>query len=133
MDLGDPGSVAELFTRDGVRECPPPGDGRRVQGRDAPRACFDSRPADRLSRRLTSNIVVTVPSPDTATAVSCFTTYRVDGHRGGMGPAGPPVHIGHHEDRFRRVSGAWLLPPGPCTCPSGPDTRGPRAGTGPVE
>ncbi|GHE77671.1 hypothetical protein GCM10014715_36200 [Streptomyces spiralis] len=109
LDLGDPGSVAELFTQDGVWEWPPPGDGRRVQGRDALRAYFASRPADRLSRRLMSNIVVTVTSPDTATAVSYFTTYRVDGHQGGMVPAGPPVQIGHYEDRFRRVSGAWLL------------------------
>ncbi len=55
-----------------------------------------------------SDIVVTVTFPDTATAVSCFTTYRVDGHRGGMVPAGPPVRMGRHEDRFRRISGAWL-------------------------
>lgn len=42
LDLGDPGSVAELFTRDGVWEWPH-GE-RRIEGRDALRAYFASRP-----------------------------------------------------------------------------------------
>ncbi|MER6979979.1 nuclear transport factor 2 family protein [Streptomyces carpinensis] len=109
LDLGDPGSVAELFTQDGVWTWPAPGDGRRIEGREALRAYFASRPADRLSRRLMSNIAVTVTAADTATAVSYFTTYRVDGHIGGMVPAGPPVQIGHYADEFRQVAGAWLL------------------------
>ena len=57
-----------------------------------------------------SNILVTVTSPDTATAISYFTTYRVDGHQGGMVPAGPPVQIGHYQDTFHRTPDAtWLL------------------------
>ncbi|WP_106974232.1 nuclear transport factor 2 family protein [Streptomyces iakyrus] len=108
LDLGEPSSVAELFTEDGVWQWPH--DGRRVEGRDALRAYFGSRPADRLSRRMMSNVLVTVTSPDTARAVSYFTTYRVDGYEGGVVPAGPPVQIGHYEDTFRRAGdGTWLL------------------------
>ncbi|WP_425245155.1 nuclear transport factor 2 family protein [Streptomyces sp. NEAU-NA10] len=108
LDLGDPSSVAELFTQDGTWEWP--AGERLVKGRDALRAYFGARPADRLSRRLMSNVLVEVTSPHTAVATSYFTTYRVDGHEGGMVPAGPPVQIGHYEDTFRRSpEGEWLL------------------------
>ncbi|MFJ9705845.1 nuclear transport factor 2 family protein [Streptomyces sp. NPDC101234] len=109
LDLGRPSSVAELFTADGWWEWPPPGDGRRAAGREALAAYFGSRPAGRLSRRIMSNILVTVTGPDTATATSYFQTYRVDGYEGGTVPAGPPVQIGQYEDTFRRLGGRWLL------------------------
>jgi hypothetical protein len=108
LDLGEPSSVAELFTEDGTWRWP--AGERLVEGRDALRAYFGSRPADRLSRRLMSNILVTVTSPDTATATSYFTTYRVDGHEGDLVPPGPPVQVGHYEDTFHRSpDGTWLL------------------------
>jgi hypothetical protein len=107
LALGDPGSVAELFTEDGSWQWPE-GE-RRIEGRAALRAYFGSRPADRLSRRLMSNVLVTGASEDTADAVSYFSTHRVDGYGGGIVPAGPPVQVGHYEDRFRRVDGRWLL------------------------
>ncbi len=108
LDLGEPSSVAELFTEDGTWEWP--AGERLVEGRDALRGYFGSRPADRLSRRLMSNILVTVTSPDSATATSYFTTYRVDGHEGGLVPPGPPVQVGHYDDTFRRsADGTWLL------------------------
>jgi hypothetical protein len=107
LDLGEPGDVAELFTPDGVWEWAE-GD-RRVEGRDALRAYFGARPADRLSRRLCTNILVTLTSASTATASTYFTTYRVDGHSGGMLPPRLPVQVGHYEDTFREVGGGWLL------------------------
>jgi hypothetical protein len=109
LDLGDPGSVAELFTPDASWHWP---DGeRRIEGRDALRAYFDSRPADRLSRRMSTNVLVTVDSPTTATATSYFATYRVDGHTPGAGLPAPrlPANVGHYEDAFRKVDGVWLL------------------------
>lgn len=110
LDIGDPGSVAELFTEDGSWEWPSPGDGRRFDGRVALREYFGSRPGDRLSRRVMSNVLVTVTSSDTATATSYFTTYRVDGYDGGIVPPGAPVQVGHYEDTFRRADdGSWLL------------------------
>jgi hypothetical protein len=108
LDFQEPASVAELFTEDGTWAWPA-GD-RLVRGREALRTYFGSRPADRLSRRLMSNVLVEVTSADTASATSYFTTYRVDGYDGGTVPAGPPVRIGHHEDAFRRsAEGDWLL------------------------
>ncbi|MDH6137686.1 hypothetical protein P3T37_007119 [Kitasatospora sp. MAA4] len=107
LDLGDPSTVADLFTSDGVWEWPH--DDRRVQGRDALRGYFGSRPADRLSRRMCSNVLVTVDGPDDAHATSYFATYRVDGYTGGMLAPRLPVNVGHYEDTFRRVEGSWLL------------------------
>jgi SnoaL-like domain len=107
LDLGEPGSVAELFTPDGVWEWP--AGERRVAGREALRHYFGTRPADRLSRRLMTNILVTVTAPDTANAISYLTTYRVDGYVGGMLPPRLPVNVGHYEDTFRKAGGDWLL------------------------
>ncbi|MEU4208427.1 nuclear transport factor 2 family protein [Streptomyces sp. NPDC026206] len=107
LDLGDPSTVAELFTPDGVWEWA--ADERRVEGRDAIRRYFGSRPADRLSRRMCTNILVTVDSSATATATSYFATYRVDGYTGGMVSPRAPTNVGHYEDAFRKVGGVWLL------------------------
>lgn len=107
LDLGEPGDVAELFTPDGVWEWAE-GD-RRIEGRDALRAYFAGRPADRLSRRLCTNILVTLTSASTATASTYFTTFRVDGHTGGMLPPRLPVQVGRYEDTFRKAEGRWLL------------------------
>ncbi|MEV0735010.1 nuclear transport factor 2 family protein [Streptomyces sp. NPDC050549] len=107
LDLGEPSSVAGLFTEDGRWEWPE-GD-RVVEGREALRKYFGARPAGRLSRRLMSNVLVTLTSPDTAISTAYFTTYRVDGHHGGMVTAGPPVQVGHYQDTFREVDGSWLI------------------------
>ncbi|MEU1365095.1 nuclear transport factor 2 family protein [Streptomyces sp. NPDC005803] len=107
LDLGDPGEVAELFAEDGVWEWAE-GD-RRVQGRDALRSYFAGRPADRLSRRICTNILVTLTSEATATATTYFTTYRVDGYTNGYVPPRPPTQVGHYEDVFLKVNGLWLL------------------------
>lgn len=120
LDLGEPGSVAELCTIDAVWEWP--ADGRRVQGRAAIGDYFGSRPADRLSRRLSTNLLVTVTSPDEAHATSYFATFRVDGWTGAMLPPGPPVNVGHYEDAFQRVDGRWLLAHRRLFLPFGGDT-----------
>ncbi|MEV6505662.1 nuclear transport factor 2 family protein [Streptomyces sp. NPDC051642] len=121
LDLGEPSSVAELFTEDGTWEWP---DGERlVEGREALRKYFGSRPAGRLSRRLMSNVLVTLTSPGTAISTAYFTTYRVDGHHGGMVTAGPPVQVGHYEDTFREVDGSWLIATRTLFLPFGGPTR----------
>ncbi|MES4900790.1 MULTISPECIES: nuclear transport factor 2 family protein [unclassified Streptomyces] len=107
LDLGDPATVAELFTPDGVWEWPQ--GARRIEGQGALRDYFGSRPADRLSRRMCTNVLVTVDSPTTATATSYFATYRVDGYTGGMLPPRLPANVGHYEDTFRKENGVWLL------------------------
>ncbi|MEV5200658.1 nuclear transport factor 2 family protein [Streptomyces sp. NPDC053720] len=107
LDLGDPGEVAELFVDDGVWEWTE-GD-RRIQGRDALRSYFAGRPADRLSRRICTNILVTLTSEATATATTYFTTYRVDGHTSGFAPSRIPTQVGHYEDTFLKVNDLWRL------------------------
>ncbi|WP_327256616.1 nuclear transport factor 2 family protein [Streptomyces sp. NBC_01244] len=107
LDLGDPSSVADLFTPDGTWRWPA-GD-RLITGREALRDYFGARPEDRLSRRMCTNILVTVTTPDTATATAYFSTYRVDGYSGGLVPPRPPTQVGHYEDAFRKVDGSWLL------------------------
>ena len=107
LDLGEPGTVAELFTPDGAWEWPP-ANAAWPAGRRCARY-FGTRPADRLSRRLMTNILVTVAGPATANATSYLTTYRVDGYAGGMLPPMLPVNVGHYEDTFRRsaATGCW--------------------------
>ncbi|MEU5002640.1 nuclear transport factor 2 family protein [Streptomyces sp. NPDC021622] len=107
LDLGDPSSVADLFTPDGIWAWPA-GD-RHIAGREALRDYFGSRPEDRLSRRMCTNMLVTVISPEAAAATSYLTTYRVDGYSEGMVPPRPPAQVGHYEDTFRKVDGTWLL------------------------
>lgn len=107
LDLGDPGDVADLFTDTGFWEWTE-GD-RRIEGRDALRSYFAGRPADRLSRRICTNILVTVTSESTATATTYFTTYRVDGYASGFVPPRAPTQVGHYEDTFLKVEGRWLL------------------------
>ncbi|MDH6113850.1 hypothetical protein P3T36_005638 [Kitasatospora sp. MAP12-15] len=121
LDLGEPGTVAELFTPDGVWEWPH-GD-RRVQGREALRAYFGSRPADRLSRRMCTNVLVTVDSATRAHATSYFATYRVDGYTGGMVAPRLPANVGHYEDTFHRIDGSWLLASRRTMLPFGGDTE----------
>jgi hypothetical protein len=121
LDLGEPSSVAQLFTADGSWEWP---DGDRlVEGREGLRKYFGSRPADRLSRRLMSNVLVTLTSPDAAISTAYFSTYRVDGYHGGQVPAGPPVQVGHYEDTFRKVDGSWLISTRTLFLPFGGPTR----------
>lgn len=107
LDLGDPGDVADLFTDVGYWEWAE--GNRRIQGRDALRSYFVGRPADRLSRRICTNILVTVTSESTAAATTYFTTYRVDGHTGGFVPPRAPTQVGHYEDTFLKTEGHWLL------------------------
>ncbi|MFI1839124.1 nuclear transport factor 2 family protein [Streptomyces olivaceoviridis] len=131
LDLGEPSSVAELFTPDGVWHWPF-GD-RRIEGREALRAYFASRPADRLSRRLMTNILVTVESEATARAVSYLTTYRVDGYSGGMIEPRLPTNVGHYEDVFRKIDGAWFLASRTVFLPFGGETeRLPVGGASPA-
>ncbi|MER5987439.1 nuclear transport factor 2 family protein [Streptomyces sp. NPDC001787] len=107
LDLGDPSTVAELFTPDGRWDWP--AGERRVQGREALRSYFGSRPSDRLSRRMCTNTLVTVDSPTTASSTTYFATYRVDGATDTLPSPRLPANVGHYEDTFRRTDGVWLL------------------------
>ncbi|WP_406091615.1 nuclear transport factor 2 family protein [Kitasatospora purpeofusca] len=129
LDLGEPSSVAELFTSDGVWYWPH-GD-RRIEGREALSVYFGSRPSDRLSRRLMTNILVTIESATEARAVSYLTTYRVDGYAGGIIETRLPANVGHYEDTFRNIDGSWLLATRTVFIPFGADTERLPSGTAP--
>ncbi|MEK2488280.1 nuclear transport factor 2 family protein [Kitasatospora purpeofusca] len=129
LDLGEPSSVAELFTPDGVWHWPH-GD-RRIEGREALSTYFGSRPSDRLSRRLMTNILVTIESATEARAVSYLTTYRVDGYIGGIIETRLPANVGHYEDTFRNIDGSWLLATRTVFIPFGADTERLPSGTAP--
>ena len=121
LDLGDPGSAAELFTADGLWEWPQ--GSRTIQGREQLRAYFGSRPVDRQSRRLCTNVLVDVESPTRAQATSYLVTYRVDGWSG-MVPVPAPTNVGHYEDHFARIDGVWLVARRKLELPfGGPTTR----------
>ena len=107
LDLGDPGSVADLFTPDGTWEWP--AGSRLVRGREDLRAYFASRPADRMSRRLCTNVLIDIESPTRAIGTSYLVTYRVDGYDGNMVPPPLPANVGHYQDTFAHHDGAWLL------------------------
>ncbi|WP_331735033.1 nuclear transport factor 2 family protein (plasmid) [Streptomyces sp. NBC_01166] len=107
LDLGEPGDVADLFTDSGIWEWAE--GNRRIQGRDALRSYFAGRPADRLSRRICTNVLVTITSEATATATTYFTTYRVDGHTSGFAAPRAPTQVGHYEDTFLKAEDRWLL------------------------
>ncbi|MFE7114654.1 nuclear transport factor 2 family protein [Streptomyces sp. NPDC057654] len=128
LDLGEPSTVSDLFTPDGVWEWPY--DQRRIEGREALREYFGSRTADRLSRRMCTNILVTVDSPTTASATTYFATYRVDGYtEGDLVPPRLPANIGHYQDAFRKIDGSWLLAKRTLVLPFGGPTErvdGPR-------
>lgn len=91
-------------------------------GREALRSYFGSRPVDRLSRRMSTNILVTVNSAWAATATSYFATYRVDGYTDGMVPPRLPANVGHYEDTFRKVEDTWLLASRVTRLPFGAET-----------
>jgi hypothetical protein len=107
LDLGDPGSVAELFTPDGIWEWL--AGSRLIRGREELRKYFASRPADRMSRRPCTNVLIDIESPTRATGTSYLAIYRVDGYQGDMVPPPAPANVGHYEDTFEHHDGAWFL------------------------
>jgi hypothetical protein len=121
LDLGDPASVADLFTSEGAWEWPD--GGRHIEGREALRVYFGNRPAGRLSRRIMTNIMVEILSATNATATSYLTTYRVDGYTGGMIAPRLPTNVGHYEDGFQKIDGVWLFASRRVFLPFGTETE----------
>ncbi|MGW0712481.1 nuclear transport factor 2 family protein [Streptomyces sp. NPDC002643] len=122
LDLGEPSTVCDLFTPDGVWQWPY--GQRRIEGREALREYFGSRPVDRLSRRMCTNILVTLDSPDTAAATTYFATYRVDGYtEDALIAPRLPANIGHYQDTFRKIDGTWLLATRTLVLPFGGPTQ----------
>jgi hypothetical protein len=115
LELGELGSVGDLFTPDGVWEWPE--GGQRVEGRAALDEFFGSRPADPLAGHISTNFVLDVDTPTTAFTRTTFTTQRDDGYSPlatvalafQLPAEGYPANMGYYEDAFRRIDGMWLF------------------------
>ena len=105
-DAGDFESLAAMFTEDGVFARPSaPND--PIHGRHNILRAFQAR-SRRLSRHLTSNIVIDVLSATEAQAISYIILYASAAKEEGP-VASPPHLIGTFRDRIRLVNGRWLF------------------------
>lgn len=99
--------VAALYAEDGVMARPSAPD-QPIVGRDAILASFLARPPG-VSRHICGNIVVTVESPDTASAHSMILLFSGTAAKDGGLPLldKKPARIGEYRDRFVRTEDGW--------------------------
>jgi SnoaL-like domain len=102
LDLGDLDGVAALFAHATWRS---PGRVEPLRGTVAVRRAYDGvilYDGIPSTRHVVTNLVVTVGSPDRATARSVFTVFQAR-------PDFPlqPIISGRYHDAFERVDGAW--------------------------
>ena len=90
--------VVELYAPDGLMTRPTAPD-QPIVGHEALLAAFKARPP-RTTQHVCANIVVTVESPDAASATSAMLLFT--------GVDAPPL-VGTYRDRFVRLNGRWLF------------------------
>jgi hypothetical protein len=105
MDRGFYARSVALFTEDAtwVR-----GEGP-VHTSKAILASLHNRPAERITRHLVSNIVVTITGPDEAEAVAYLVALHAKRAESGPTPIPVPVAIGDLIYRFRRGADGWRI------------------------
>ena len=105
-DTDDLEAFVGLFTKDAewIRA-----DGSTVTGHDALRAYFAARPADVVSAHVSSNALVEVTGPDSATGRSLSTVYRGSAVEDGPAPLAPPVAILENLDDFVLTQQGWRI------------------------
>ena len=105
LDTGRGGSVAELFTEDGVYITPR----AECRGRDELRAFFTLRDemVDRVTHHVMTNPMVTVHGPDLATSHSVAIEYRSDDASESLRSDTRPGVVGDYEDTFVRTEEGW--------------------------
>ena len=106
-DAGRWEDVAALYVEDGLMARPSAPD-QPIIGRDAILASFLAR-APRVSRHICANIVVTVESPDAASAHSMILLFSGAAATDGGLPTldKKPALIGEYDDRFVRTADGW--------------------------
>ncbi|MBT0962930.1 nuclear transport factor 2 family protein [Denitromonas iodatirespirans] len=108
-DGGDAEGLAALFAEDGMLVRP---DGIRLQGREAIRAAYAARPAERLTRHVVSNTLVEIVSPTEAQACSYVLLWS-GSLADPAGPRGRPAHglpvLGEFDDRFALTPDGWRI------------------------
>jgi uncharacterized protein (TIGR02246 family) len=108
-DARDPDAVAEMFVEDGLFARPTAPDAP-VQGREAIRAQFRARPANKMTRHVCANVIVEVESATEAAAVSTILLYTATLADDGELPvkADAKQLIGAYRDRIvRDRDGVW--------------------------
>jgi ketosteroid isomerase-like protein len=109
-DRQDYEALAALFTLDGTMVRPA---GDPLVGRAAIIKAYQSRPADRITRHICSNIRITVESAERASGISYAVVYSAnageppEAHFGLK--AGPRHLIGEFEDEFVRTDEGWRI------------------------
>ena len=109
-DRQDYAAFAELFSDDGVMRRP---SGDPLRGREAIENAYASRPKDRITRHVCSNILIHVDSARTAHGTTYVALYSADasaepdGHFGR--PAAARVLVGEFEDRFELTEAGWRI------------------------
>ena len=109
VDGNDAAAFAALFTADGVLERP---SGAALHGREAIRGAYASRPADRITRHVVTNILVEPIDAGRARATSTVllwsgTTKDASGPYGR--PAEPRQVLGEFHDNLVQTDEGWRI------------------------
>ena len=105
-DTDDLEAFAGLFTKDAEWIRP---DGSTLTGDDAIRAYFAARPAGVVSAHVSSNALIEVTGPDSATGRSLSTVYRGSRLLDGPAPLATPVAILENLDDFMLTQHGWRI------------------------
>lgn len=105
-DTNDIEAFVGLFTEDAEWIRP---DGSTVTGQEGIRAYFAARPAGVVSTHISTNALVEVIGPDSATGRSVSTVYRGSAVEGGPAVLGPPVAILENRDDFTLTGQGWRI------------------------
>lgn len=102
--------MCELLTEDASFARPTDPD-NPILGRDAIRQAFESRPADRITRHLCTNVVITVETPEEARGSLYALLYTGQAGQGAeVGLAADPRQlVGEFEDRYRLTEDGWRI------------------------
>lgn len=106
-DNGDATALAELFTEDAVLVRP---GAQPLTGREAIRAAYAQRPADRITRHIVGQTLIEFPSPGVAHGLSLAQIWI--GSKDDHGPLGCRAHtqrVGEFEDRFALTPLGWRI------------------------
>lgn len=110
VDGNDFAGLASLFTEDGVLVRP---NAEPLHGREAIRLAYARRPADRITRHLVTNSLVTVEAPGHAT-VHSYVLLWTAAAQDAVGPSGRLAQarqlVGEFDDRMLRdAGGGWFI------------------------
>ena len=106
-DQGEPSALAELFTDDAVLVRP---GAQPLTGRDAIRAAYAQRAAERITRHLVAQTLIAFPAPDLAQGLSLVQLWI--GSTAAPGPYGfcaPVQRVGEIEDCFALTPLGWRI------------------------